>query len=94
MEFCISPASWIPFKSCGRIFIFLSHLIFYSSCGDQGSELMSKYGINVPKGVAVSSVDEAKNAVRTAFPDAKEVFMGRHGSLLHLTMQRSFLWMS
>ncbi|XP_022157525.1 succinate--CoA ligase [ADP-forming] subunit beta, mitochondrial isoform X2 [Momordica charantia] len=39
----------------------------------QGSELMSKYGINVPKGVAVSSVDEAKNAVRTAFPDAKEL---------------------
>lgn len=39
----------------------------------QGAELMNKYGINVPKGVAVSSVDEAKNAVQTVFPDAKEL---------------------
>ncbi|KAA0039883.1 succinyl-CoA ligase [Cucumis melo var. makuwa] len=39
----------------------------------QGAELMSKYGINVPKGLAVSSVDEVKNAVKTAFPDAKEL---------------------
>lgn len=45
---------------------------------------MSKYGINVPKGLAVSSVDEVKNAVKTAFPDAKEVSTGSHVSLFIL----------
>lgn len=34
---------------------------------------MSKYGINVPKGVAVSSVQEVKEAVKTAFPNQSEV---------------------
>lgn len=34
---------------------------------------MSKYGINVPKGVAVSSVEEVKETVRSVFPNEKEV---------------------
>ncbi|KAF5738974.1 succinyl-CoA ligase [Tripterygium wilfordii] len=39
----------------------------------QGAELMSKYGINVPKGVAVSSIDEVKKAIQDAFPNENEV---------------------
>ncbi|GAB2223978.1 hypothetical protein Drorol1_Dr00004723 [Drosera rotundifolia] len=39
----------------------------------QGAELMSKYGINVPKGVAVSSLDEVKNAVKNVFPNQSEI---------------------
>ncbi|OAY71836.1 Succinyl-CoA ligase (ADP-forming) subunit beta, mitochondrial [Ananas comosus] len=39
----------------------------------QGAELMSKYGINVPKGVAVSSVDEVKDAIKSFFPNENEV---------------------
>ncbi|RZR94155.1 hypothetical protein BHM03_00022784, partial [Ensete ventricosum] len=39
----------------------------------QGAELMSKYGVNVPKGVAVSSVEEVKEAVISVFPNEKEV---------------------
>ena len=34
---------------------------------------MSKYGINVPKGVAVSSVEEVRKAIETTFPNEKEV---------------------
>ena len=55
---------------------------------------MNKYGINVPKGIAVSSVDEAKNAVQTAFPDAKEVSMCLPVSFYRPTMPRFFLWAS
>ncbi|KAF5741834.1 succinyl-CoA ligase [Tripterygium wilfordii] len=39
----------------------------------QGAELMSKYGINVPKGVAVSSLDEVKKAIQDVFPNENEV---------------------
>ncbi|XP_076930850.1 succinate--CoA ligase [ADP-forming] subunit beta, mitochondrial-like [Bidens hawaiensis] len=39
----------------------------------QGAELMSKYGINVPKGVAVSSVEEVRKAIQTTFPNEKEL---------------------
>ncbi|KAG6514155.1 hypothetical protein ZIOFF_024496 [Zingiber officinale] len=39
----------------------------------QGAELMSKYGINVPKGVAVASVEEVKEAVKSVFPNDKEI---------------------
>ncbi|XP_065028817.1 succinate--CoA ligase [ADP-forming] subunit beta, mitochondrial-like isoform X1 [Musa acuminata AAA Group] len=39
----------------------------------QGAELMSKYGINVPKGVAASSIEEVKEAVKSVFPSGKEV---------------------
>ncbi|MBA0702996.1 hypothetical protein Goari_005540, partial [Gossypium aridum] len=38
----------------------------------QGADLMNKYGINVPKGVAVSSIDEVKEAVKSAFPNENE----------------------
>jgi succinyl-CoA synthetase beta subunit len=34
---------------------------------------MSKYGVNVPKGIVVSSVAEVKQAIRDAFPGEKEV---------------------
>lgn len=39
----------------------------------QGAELMSKYGINVPKGVAISSLDEVPKVISEAFPDKDEV---------------------
>lgn len=34
---------------------------------------MSKYGINVPKGVAVASVDEVKKTIQDVFPNQNEV---------------------
>ncbi|GAB4848217.1 hypothetical protein Ancab_002884 [Ancistrocladus abbreviatus] len=39
----------------------------------QGAELMGKYGINVPRGVAVSSVDEVKKAIKDVFPNENEL---------------------
>ncbi|KAF8014364.1 hypothetical protein BT93_H0258 [Corymbia citriodora subsp. variegata] len=39
----------------------------------QGAELMSKYGINVPKGVAVSSAEEIKKAIQEVFPNENEL---------------------
>lgn len=39
----------------------------------QGAELMGKYGINVPKGVAVASLDEVKKAIQDVFPNQNEV---------------------
>ena len=39
---------------------------------NQGAELMGKYGVNVPKGVAVSSVDEVR-VVKATFPNENEV---------------------
>ncbi|GJS54397.1 succinate--CoA ligase [ADP-forming] subunit beta, mitochondrial [Tanacetum coccineum] len=39
----------------------------------QGAELMGKYGINVPKGVAVSSIEEVRKAIQTNFPNEKEL---------------------
>ncbi|KAF6145593.1 hypothetical protein GIB67_037626 [Kingdonia uniflora] len=39
----------------------------------QGAELMSKYGINVPKGIAVTSVDQVKEAIKSVFPDKDEL---------------------
>ncbi|GAB2279721.1 hypothetical protein Dimus_014361 [Dionaea muscipula] len=39
----------------------------------QGAELMSKYGINVPKGVAVSSLAEVESAVKEFFPNQSEL---------------------
>lgn len=39
----------------------------------QGASLMNKYGVNVPKGIVVSSVAEVKQAIRDAFPEEKEV---------------------
>lgn len=34
---------------------------------------MSKHGINVPKGVAVSSIDEVRKVVQEVFPKENEV---------------------
>ncbi|KAG2277597.1 hypothetical protein Bca4012_042098 [Brassica carinata] len=39
----------------------------------QGAELMGKYGVNVPKGVAVSSLDEVKSAIQQVFPNETEL---------------------
>ncbi|XP_021814797.1 succinate--CoA ligase [ADP-forming] subunit beta, mitochondrial [Prunus avium] len=39
----------------------------------QGADLMSKYGVNVPKGVAVASVDEVKRAIQDVFPKESEL---------------------
>ncbi|KAL8152090.1 hypothetical protein V2J09_021898 [Rumex salicifolius] len=39
----------------------------------QGAELMSKYGVNVPKGIAASSVDEVKKAIKDVFPQENEL---------------------
>ena len=36
---------------------------------------MGKYGVNVPKGVAVSSLDEVKNAIQQVFPNETEVLL-------------------
>lgn len=34
---------------------------------------MSKYGVNVPRGVAVSSLEEAKKTIKDVFPNQNEV---------------------
>ncbi|KAF3658206.1 Succinyl-CoA ligase [ADP-forming] subunit beta, mitochondrial [Capsicum annuum] len=39
----------------------------------RGAELMSKYGINVPKGVAVGSLNEVKKAIQDVLPNQNEV---------------------
>ncbi|XP_054802684.1 succinate--CoA ligase [ADP-forming] subunit beta, mitochondrial [Prosopis cineraria] len=39
----------------------------------QGAELMSKHGINVPRGVAVSSVEEVRKAIKDVFPNENEL---------------------
>ncbi|KAL3531207.1 hypothetical protein ACH5RR_010529 [Cinchona calisaya] len=39
----------------------------------QGAELMGKYGINVPKGVAVASAEEIKKTIQSVFPDQNEI---------------------
>ncbi|KAL4337091.1 hypothetical protein S245_039789 [Arachis hypogaea] len=39
----------------------------------QGAELMSKYGVNVPRGVAVSSVEEARKVIKDVFPNESEI---------------------
>lgn len=36
---------------------------------------MSKYGVNVPKGVAVGSVDEVKKVIESTFPNQSEVII-------------------
>lgn len=44
-------------------------------CGNQGAELMGKYGINVPRGVAAGSLDEVKKAIQEVFPNQSEVIL-------------------
>ncbi|WCJ38285.1 Succinate--CoA ligase [ADP-forming] subunit beta mitochondrial [Euphorbia peplus] len=39
----------------------------------QGADLMGKYGINVPRGVAVSSTDELRKAIQDVFPNQTEL---------------------
>ncbi|CAA3021719.1 succinate-- ligase [ADP-forming] subunit beta, mitochondrial [Olea europaea subsp. europaea] len=41
----------------------------------QGAELMSKHGINVPKGVAAGSIDEVKKEILDVFPNQSEVVL-------------------
>lgn len=49
--------------------------LFFFSGWNQGAELMGKYGINVPKGVAASSVDEVRKAIHDVFPNESEVIV-------------------
>ena len=46
-------------------------LVFWN----QGAELMSKYGVNVPKGAAVSSVEEVRKVIQDVFPKENEVIL-------------------
>ncbi|XP_077250781.1 succinate--CoA ligase [ADP-forming] subunit beta, mitochondrial-like [Tasmannia lanceolata] len=39
----------------------------------QGAELVGKYGVNVSKGVAVSSIEEMKKAIQDVFPKEQEL---------------------
>ncbi|XP_019188526.1 PREDICTED: succinate--CoA ligase [ADP-forming] subunit beta, mitochondrial-like [Ipomoea nil] len=39
----------------------------------QGADLMGKYGINVPKGVAVGSIEQVKKAMQDVFPKEDEI---------------------
>ena len=40
---------------------------------------MGKYGVNVPKGVAVSSLDEVRKAIQGVFPNENEVIVCNSG---------------
>lgn len=51
-------------------------------CAIQGAELMSKHGINVPRGVAVGSVDEVKKALQDVFPNQSHVMRRMHNSYI------------
>lgn len=42
---------------------------------------MGKYGINVPKGVAVASVEEVRKAIQDVFPKENEVISLHLGNL-------------
>lgn len=44
------------------------------SC-DQGAELMSKYGVNVPKGVVCSTPEDVKKATQSLFANESEVII-------------------
>lgn len=57
------------------------------SC-DQGAELMGKYGVNVPKGVVCSTVDDVKKATQSLFAGESEVITI---GLLNLQQQYSYL---
>lgn len=50
-------------------------VVTFSPLPGQGAELMGKYGINVPKGVAVSSAEEIRKAIQSVFPSEKEVYL-------------------
>ncbi|XP_024317867.1 succinate--CoA ligase [ADP-forming] subunit beta, mitochondrial isoform X2 [Brachypodium distachyon] len=54
----------------------------------QGAELMGKYGINVPKGAVVGSVQEVKEVLNKVFPSEKE------GYLQTLLLRRNILFFS
>lgn len=43
---------------------------------------MSKYGINVPKGAAASSVDEVRETIRSVFPTENEVIFLRNHTVM------------
>ncbi len=55
----------------------------------QGAKLMSKFGVNVPKGVVVSSAEEVPKVLNDVFPDNEEVIYSslcKPGSLAMLAM--------
>lgn len=57
---------------------------------------MAKYGVNVPKGVAVSSVDEIKKAMQDVFPNQSEVIVcnSRHWCVLSFIPVESDLYLA
>lgn len=49
-------------------------LLFFCLFELQGAELMSKYGINVPRGAAVSSLEQLKDTIKNVFPSESQVY--------------------
>ncbi|KAM0826962.1 hypothetical protein ACQ4PT_068508 [Festuca glaucescens] len=49
----------------------------------QGADLMGKFGINVPKGAVVGSVQEVKEVLKNVFPSEKEVYLCEKMSLVN-----------
>jgi len=45
---------------------------------------MGKYGVNVPKGVAASSLEEVKKAIQDVFPNESEVNSVRDSILISI----------
>ncbi|URD83745.1 CoA-ligase [Musa troglodytarum] len=45
---------------------------------------MSKHGINVPKGIAASSVEEAKEVARSVFPTRKRCVAAAKANLSYI----------
>ncbi|KAK9681802.1 hypothetical protein RND81_10G028900 [Saponaria officinalis] len=43
------------------------------SAHEKGAELMGKYGISVPKGVAITSLDQLQKAIKETFPGQDEL---------------------
>lgn len=50
------------------------YVVGFMSC-DQGAELMSKYGVNVPKGVVCSTPEDVKKATQSLFANESEVII-------------------
>ena len=71
----------------GGLTVFFFFEIIYEN---QGAELMGKYGVNVPKGIAVSSVEELRKAIQDVFPNESEVIVcnSRHCCAFSVTFKK------
>lgn len=56
---------------------------------------MGKYGINVPKGVAASSVDEVRKAIHDVFPNESEVIVCILGNTVFFYFKKrmTYFWL-